>query len=138
MVLFVDTNILLDVLAKREPFYMHSAKVWKYCESVLAKGCISALSVANLTYVLRKELNASRVADTLRALSYIFSIEDLKRADLENAALLQWDDFEDAIQYVTAMRVSADYLVTRNPGDYKNKDISIKTPKELCKLLGER
>ena len=135
MVILVDANILIDVLAKREPFHISSSRIWKYCETNLVTGHVSALTFANLVYVLSRELTARQTEETLHTLSLIFSVEDLKLSDLEHAAALHWSDFEDAIQYVTAGRVKADYIVSRNPKDYENQTIPVKSPEEVCALI---
>ena len=66
MKLLIDGNILLDVLQKREPHYEDSAKVWKMCETDLTEGFVSALTFANLVYVMRKELDSEKVSEVLK------------------------------------------------------------------------
>ena len=58
----IDANVLLDVLANREPFVEDSSKIWKLCETEQAEGCVSALSIANLMYIMRKELSPRRLS----------------------------------------------------------------------------
>ena len=110
MVLLIDTNIVLDVLAKRDGFYEDSSYIWKLCETGQVHGYISALTFANLVYILRKSLTAS---------------------DVEHAAASQWGDFEDALQNAAAERLHANYIVTRNVRDYQGSRITAFTPTEL-------
>ena len=131
MRLLIDGNILLDVLQKREPHYEDSAKIWKMCETDLAEGYVSALTFANLVYVMRKELSSEKIEETLKSLSLIFRFEDLKAADINAAATLQWADFEDAIQSVTAERIGANHIITRNVKDFKNSKVIAFTPSEF-------
>lgn len=131
MKLLIDGNILLDVLQKREPYYEDSSKVWKMCETNLANGCVSTLTFANLVYVMRRELSPEKIEDVIKKISLIFSFEDLKMVDLENAASMQWSDFEDAIQSATAERIDADYIITRNVRDFKSSRIMALTPSEF-------
>ena len=100
MRLLIDGNILLDVLQKREPHFSDSVQIWKLCETEMAYGFISALTFANLVYVMRKELDPEKIEETLRVLSLIFHFTDLSVADLTNASKMKWNDFEDAIQAV--------------------------------------
>ena len=67
MKLWIDTNILLDVLQKREPFYHDSAKVWKMCEARMVEGHVSVLSFMNLVYILRRELSAEQIEKVYKA-----------------------------------------------------------------------
>ena len=68
MKLLIDGNILLDVLQKREPHYEDSARIWKMCETDMAEGCVSALTFANLVYVMRKELDPEKIGEVLKKL----------------------------------------------------------------------
>ncbi|MCR4655564.1 MAG: PIN domain-containing protein [Lachnospiraceae bacterium] len=131
MKLLIDGNILLDVLQKREPHYEDSAKVLKMCETDLAEGVVSALTFANLVYVMRKELDAEKINEVLKKLSLIFSFEDLTGSDISTAAQMQWDDYEDAVQAATAKRIHADYIITRNVKDFMRSEVIAFTPSEF-------
>ena len=131
MKLLIDANILLDVLQNREPHVRESSVIWKLCETERAKGYVSALTFANLVYIMRKELEPKKIDEILQALSLIFEFVDFSVADLSHAAELRWDDFEDAIQSVTATRVHADYIITRNVRDFKRSKVIVFTPSEL-------
>ncbi len=135
MKLLIDGNIILDVLLKREPHYEDSAKIWKMCETDLAEGYVSALTFANLVYVMRKELDAEKINEVLKKMSLIFTFEDLNASDIGRAAEMQWDDFEDAIQAVTAKRIHADYIITRNVKDFKESEVIAFTPAEFLERL---
>ena len=119
MRLLIDGNIILDVLQKREPHYVDSAYVWKMCETDIAEGCVSALTFANLVYVMRKELDAEKISEVHKKMSLIFNFVDMNASDISTAAGMKWYDFEDAVQAVTAKRIRADYIITRNVKDYK-------------------
>lgn len=131
MKLLIDANILLDVLQNREPFVEASSVVWKLCETEKAEGYVSALTFANLVYVMRKQLDPERIAEVLKQLSLIFSFTEFTPADLTRAAEWQWDDFEDAVQSVTAERVHADYIITRNVRDFAKSKVMAFMPSEL-------
>lgn len=131
MRLLIDANIILDVLQNRQPHVNESALIWKMCETEQAKGYVSALTFANLVYVMRKELDASKIEEVLQKLSLIFEFTDFSASDMSNAAALQWTDFEDAVQSVTAERVHADYIITRNVRDFAKSRVVAFTPAEL-------
>lgn len=131
MVLMIDANVVLDVLVRREPNYKYSSKVWKLCETGVCTGIVSTLSFANIIYVMRRELTPEKIEAVLKQLMMIFTFSDLSQSTLEEAAKLQWPDFEDAIQTATAKRVKADYIITWNVKDYVKSDIPVLTPAEF-------
>lgn len=131
MKLLIDANIILDVLQNREPHIQTSSIIWKLCETEKAEGYVSALTFANLVYVMRKELEPERIEEILHTLSLIFNFVDLSAADLIHAVELRWNDFEDAVQSVTAERIHADYIITRNIRDFARSKVMAFTPSEL-------
>lgn len=131
MKLLIGANILLDVLQNREPHVQDSSVIWKLCETGKTKGYVSALTFANLVYVMRKELAPKKIEETLGALSLIFEFADFNGSDLFRAAELNWDDFEDAVQSVPAERVHADYIITGNVRDFSKSKVVAFTPSEL-------
>ena len=135
MRLMIDANIILDVLQKREPHCQNSTLIWKLCETEQDIGFVSTLAFADLIYIMRKELNAEQITKILERLKMIFQFEDFTASDMEKAAGLQCKDYEDAVQAVTAERVRADYIITRNVKDFANSKIPAITPSEylLCR-----
>ena len=126
----IDTNILLDVLAKREPLYKSSLQIWRLCELGQIDGYISALSFTNILYIMRKSLDPDLIEKLQRSLSLIFHFTDLTVDDIEAASGLHWSDFEDALQYVSGKRVHVDCIITRNKLDYQEADRPAITPEE--------
>jgi len=135
MNLLIDSNILLDILQEREPFIIDSYKIWTLCETKQVFGFISAITFANISYIMRKQIQPDNIDHILKRMSQIFYFADLKFLDLENAAALKWKDFEDAIQYVTAERINADYIITRNIKDFENTKIPAITPNEFLEQV---
>ncbi len=131
MRLMLDANIILDVLQAREPFLKDSVRISKMCETDVVEGHVSTLSFANLVYVMRKELDPEKIEEVLKVLSLIYRFDDLTQADLNNAAALRWDDFEDAVQATIAKRINADYIITRNVKDFKDSDVMALMPSEF-------
>ena len=127
----IDANVLLDVLASREPFVEDSSRIWKLCETDQINGYISALTFADLVYVLRKELDPEKIENVLNSLKLIFTFTELNENDLSDASALRWNDYEDAIQSVTASRIKADCIITRNVKDFKNSSVMAFTPSEV-------
>lgn len=130
MKLLIDANILLDVLQKREPHFHDSSLIWKLCETNSAEGYVSSLTIANLVYIMRKELNPEKIEEVLRQLKLIFQFTDLSVSDITKAAEMKWNDFEDAIQSAIAQRIHADCIITRNVRDFRDSRVIAFTPAE--------
>ena len=131
MRLLIDTNILLDFLLDRAPYADDAEAIWHLCESGSTDGFVSALSFANLTYIMRKALTPEQIENLLRRIGLFFRFASLTENDLQRAAVLCWKDFEDAVQYATAERLHADCIITRNVIGYGNAGIPALTPKEF-------
>lgn len=131
MVLLIDANIILDVLLNRPDYVKDSAMIWKLCETEQMKGYVSTLTFANLVYIMRKQLDPEKIEDVFHKLNLIFEFADFSVSDLTHAADLNWNDFEDAVQSVTAERIHADYIITRNVRDFSKSRVMAFTPPEL-------
>ena len=135
MKVLVDTNVILDVLCNRANFVYDSSKIFKLCEIKKIDGYISALSIPNIVYIMRKELDQIKTKKILEKLSLIFTIVDLKAEDIKKASCLDFTDHEDALQSVCAQRIKANYIVTRNIRDYSNSAVAAIKPSELLDRL---
>lgn len=135
MKVLIDTNVILDVLCKREGFFEDADKIFKLCEVKKIEGYISALSISNLVYIMRKELDAEKIKEVLQQLSLIFKITDMKADDLKKAADMNFKDYEDALQSVCAVRLKANYIITRNIKDFTDSKVMAIKPSELLERL---
>ena len=134
MKLLLDTNILLDVLMEREPFYELSLRIWNSCANKKFTGCISSLSFANMVYNMRKQLTPVKIEKLAEQMCKIFEFADLNSTDITQAAQMRWNDFEDALQSAAAERVNADYIITRNVKDFEQSNIKALTPEDFLDL----
>ena len=105
------------------------------CETERAKGYVSALTFANVVYILRKELDPEKIGEVYRKLRLIFEFTDLSVSDLTRAAEMNWKDFEDAVQSAAAERIHADYIITRNVRDFSESKVMAFTPSELLERI---
>lgn len=135
MKILIDTNVILDVLTNRKEFAEPAIKVFKLCEVKKVTGYISALSVPNIVYIMRKELKGERIKEILEKLSLLFTIADLKAEDLKKATELNFRDYEDAIQSSQALRIKAEYIVTRNLKDFVTSPVTAIEPAELLERV---
>jgi predicted nucleic acid-binding protein len=131
MNVFVDASVLMDVLAKRQPFYADSARVWTLAEQGRVQGSISVISFNNIYYVVRR-LRSRRVAQRMMVLLRdTFSPVALDRQILDQAIDAGFNDLEDAIQYYSAVRAGADCIVSRDAAPFPRSDLPVLTPAEL-------
>jgi predicted nucleic acid-binding protein len=131
MNVFIDTNVLLDVLARREPFYADSAKVWSLAETGRITGHISAISLSNLFYIIRRVKGQKTARKALGTLRDIFNLSPIDAQIANQAIDSDIKDFEDAVQFFTAIRVGATLLITRNPKDFPVSGVAVQTPAEF-------
>lgn len=131
--IYIDSDIILDLLAKREPFYPFSAELFSLVEEGKINAFVSPLIFSNLYYLLRKLKSKEIARKSLYKLKLLVKILPVDEKIIELALLSEFDDFEDAIQYYTAKGNNIHYLVTRNIKDYKKADITICTAEEYLK-----
>ena len=132
---YIDTDIILDLIQERKPYYHHSAKLFSIIDQKKINGFVSPLIFANLYYIIRKERSSVIAVDSLLRLKMLLKILPVNERIIELALSSNFKDFEDAIQYYTAIENKIDYLVTRNKRDYKVDDIIVCNAKELIDLL---
>ncbi len=118
MKVFIDTNIFLDILCKREQFVDDALSIFDMAVDDKIELLISDLSIANIKYITRKEIPAERFYDLIQTFRPILTIVPLGAGVVDSAVSLRANDFEDALQYFSAVQAGADCLVTRNIKDY--------------------
>ena len=118
MKVFIDTNIFLDILCKREKFVDDALSIFDMAVDNQIELLISDLSIANIKYITRKEIPVDRFYDLIQTFRPIFTIVPLGADVIDKALDLRANDFEDALQYFSAVQANADCLVTRNIKDY--------------------
>lgn len=133
--ILVDTNVLLDYLLIREPFYEDAEKIVHACVEGTIKGCIAAHSISNMFFILRKDYNTKERREVLSSLCAIFDVEGIDKAKLLSALQNEdFSDFEDCLQMECAKAYNAEYIVTRNLSDYKTSEIQVILPRDYLEL----
>ena len=129
-------NIIIDALANREPYADDAKRIMEKCAAREITGILAAHSIPNLFYILRKNFSQEERRFLLKNLCEIFQISDLNEkkivAALENNV---FSDFEDGLQEECAVESMADYIVTRNPADFKHSRVKVILPDELLREL---
>lgn len=131
MRLTIDTNIVLDVLGRREPFFKNSQTVMQLVAEGKAEGSITATSLTDIYYILRKSLDDETLRAALRGLIELMDIAEVSGDDCLAALDLPMADYEDALLACCARRWKADYIVTRNIKDFTGAPIKAVTPVDL-------
>jgi len=136
--LFLDSDVLLDLLLDREPFAEDIARLIEKSIESKVKMYTSILSIANMHYIIGR-LQTKKSADVkIEKILSIISIENAGQSVINNALHSKFKDFEDSLQNFCAVEASHLILITRNTKDYKESELSIFTPKEyLAKIKYE-
>ena len=134
MKLFLDTNVVIDVIAAREPFVTDSRSIFNLCEIGKAEGSVSALTLCAVSYVLRKFVTPGTMRTKLREFRNVLTPIDLSVSLLDKAISSSISDFEDAVQFYTAVYSEADYIITRNVKHFPQDNIPVLTPTEFLVL----
>ncbi len=126
--LFVDTDVILDLLGQRIPHFHFSAVLFTFAEMKKIELYTSPLILANTFYILRKQLGNDEAKKALRKLRILLNVIDSSEAVVDKALNSDFTDFEDAIQYYTALEHGISVILTRNLRDYKNASVIVQTP----------
>jgi len=133
MIVLIDTNVALDVILKREPFFESAQLVMLASERNYIRGFITASAITDIFYVTNKYLKDKAAARNLLK-EHLMGSVNVATVDgnvIYRALDMEWDDFEDCVQYVVGESISADYIVTRNPKDFSEGEIKVASPEEL-------
>jgi len=128
--LFIDTNVMLDLLGERDPFYDSIAKIATLADKGKIKMVVSALSYATVFYLLSKFEEVNKVKEKLRKFKVISEVSDLDNKVIEKGLASNFVDFEDSLQYYCAMKSDCNILITRNGKDFKSSEIPVMTAEE--------
>lgn len=127
---FVDSDVILDVLEKREPFYLYSAQVLTLGDEKKIKLFTTSLVFSNVYYLLRKHLGIEKAKESLRKLRIIVDVISVNAKEVDLALNSEMSDFEDALEYFAALDSKIDCIITRNVRDYKNPKLIVQTPQQ--------
>ncbi|MEW6196525.1 MAG: PIN domain-containing protein [Bacteroidota bacterium] len=133
--LFIDSDIILDLLAKREPHYKPVARLFTLIDQNKIIAYTSPLIFANLHYLLKKQTTNLLALKSLRKLKTLINILPIDERVIEQSLNSEFNDFEDAIQYFTAVNNGITLIITRNKVDYKRSKIYVLTAEEFLKSL---
>lgn len=135
MRIMINTNVILDILLKREPFFEASYRALKQAALNDTECLVSATAVTDIFYLLRKGLgNTGKAKESLERLLQLILISDVLALDIQTALSDSMPDFEDAVVHSVAARNKADYILTRNTKDFEGAAVPVITPQDFLKL----
>lgn len=136
MKLLIDTNVVLDVLLRREPFFRTAAEVLNLTQRDDVREYVSASAITDIYYIANKQMkDRDDVRDLLKRLLMVVSVAAVSEREIQNALNLAWGDFEDPVQYSVALLNEMDGIVTRNPGDHQEANMRICLPEQALELF---
>lgn len=130
---FVDSDIVLDLLGSREPFYVHAAALFSLADKGEIQLFVSSLSFANLNYLLSKQYSANQAKKMLLKFKTLVSVLAVSDKIVELALSSDFKDFEDGLQYFTSTENNIKKLLTRNLKDFKTAAIVVMTAEQFLK-----
>lgn len=133
----IDTNVLLDHLAMREGFFQDAAAIFSMVDDGYLIGIVSSISIVNCAYVLPKHYDGNAVLKQIKEMLHIFTISNVDVNILEKAANLNPYDYEDAVQYLSALPYQPDLIITRDKKGFQDFDILVMTPAEFVSKAKE-
>jgi len=138
MILMLDNNIVLDFLAKREPFYELSNKVFMLGVFEDSKNYITIPMLTDIYYILKKEYGSQEAQDIIEQNLAHLALIGVTSDDASWCLEQRWSDFEDCLISRCAENIKADYIVTRNKDGFKKSFVPSITPKDLIELFQAR
>ena len=132
--LYIDSDIILDLLLKRNDYYNNAAELMTKIDKRKYKGCTTPLVIANIHYIMTKFGGKKKSIKNIRKLRKLISILSIDEKIVDEALLSDNTDFEDAIQYITSEKNNIDFIITRNKGDFKNSKLPVLNAEEFLRI----
>ena len=137
MKVFLDTNVVIDFMGEREDFFEDASVIFSMISDGTIHASVSALTVVNCAYILRKAFSSDIMLEKIEALCQILEVMPIEKRQLQEAIHLKVDDYEDAVQYFSALPYHPDVILTRDKRGFQNFGILVMTPKEFIKRVKE-
>jgi len=135
MRVLLDTDVVLDFLLEREPFDEAASKLFELIAQGACDGYISAITPTNVFYLARKDKGAAPTKQAIGSLLTALRVCPVNQSVLEQALILPFSDFEDAVQHASATASGLDAIVTRNLDDYKHATLPVFSPTDFLNHL---
>ena len=134
---FFDTNIMIDVIGRREQFCYPSLQIMSLADRGFIRICVSAMSYATASFILGKKNKEMDIINEFSKFSKLTTSTPVDAHTIESSIKSEFSDFEDAMQYFSALRENIDYIITRNKKDFSASGIPVFEPQEFVDYLLE-
>ena len=139
----LDTNVVVDVLQRREPWFQDGAVIFRDIANKQVTGCLTAKQIADLHFFSRKQFKGeenvdARARQVVGKILSLFELIDTLGIDCQNALGINNGDYEDAILIESAARAGVEYIVTRNPAHYKTSSVQVYSPAEFVRFISRQ
>ena len=131
---FIDTNVLIDFLGEREPFYDTAARIVSRADRKEIELMVSSLSYATASYILMRYNPRELVIEKMRKFTPLCKITNVGIEEVNESLYSAFLDFEDALQYYSAVRAGATLIITRNKKDFRPSSLPVYTPEEYLSI----
>lgn len=131
---FVDTNIILDWLGNRVPFFIHAKKLFQKAENGELEILISTMSYISTEYILRKQIGKEKSRLALAGIRQISRVCSSGEQEIDLTLISSMRDFEDAFQYYSALNNDAEVIITRNPKDFSDSVLPVMSAEAYLKM----
>jgi len=140
MKVLIDSNVVLNKLLKQPDFFAGSNAIFTLAEighiaNQRFEGYISASAVTDIYYIARKSLGKAAAHEAIKKMLSVFSPATVTGENIYQALDLEWNDFEDSVQYVVGEGLAVDYIVTRNTKDFTSGSIPVVTPEQFIETI---
>ena len=135
MKVLVDTNVVLDILLYRQPWYTNAVLIFGITQRNLIKSYVSASAITDIFYISQKQLGKRATREAIKWLLGVFQPATVTDNNIYQALDLEWDDFEDSVQYVVGEGLIVDCIITRNIKDFASGSITTITPEQFIQNL---
>ena len=134
MKVLIDTNVALDILLKRQD-YPNAEIVYSLAEKNQIACFISASAITDIFFLSKNDLGKIPAKEALKTLLKVFKPATVTNSHIYQALDLEWDDFEDSVQYIVGESFAADYIITRNTKDYSSGTIPVVSTEDFLKTI---
>jgi predicted nucleic acid-binding protein len=135
MTVLIDTNVVLDILLHNTTFIANSRVILELAEKKRFIGYISASAITDIFYISQKKMGKKTAREAVKHLMNIFYPATVTDIAIYQALELEWDDFEDSVQYIVGEGLSVDYIVTRNIQDFASASTVAVTPEQFIQII---
>ncbi|RZK12691.1 MAG: PIN domain-containing protein [Flavobacterium sp.] len=136
--LFLDTNVMLDLLCEREPHYNSVAKIIMLKENGEIQLTVSSLSFVTCHYIMSKITDKKTVSEVLKKFRIVCEVSEVDESNIDKSLFSKFNDFEDAVQYYSALKSKSDIIITRNGKDFSQSEIPVLSAEEFLSSINKK